>query len=105
MLRPPAWTYGEIPMDGKWGKIGSLAVLLGLLAGCRNLPPNVKPEESAEVLNPPPLESRYNASSMPKEAFYRDDPSKRYRELGESAIMPTKAGGNFGGPAGMGGFR
>jgi len=86
-------------MDGKWGRIGALASLLGLLVGCRTVPPNVKPDEAPEVLTKPPMEARYNSSGMPKEAFKRDDPSQRYRDLlNDNPVMPAR--GSFGGPVG-----
>jgi len=89
---------GEMPMDGKWGKLGASALLLAMVFGCRTVPPDVKPAESPEVLNRPPLEARYNSSAMPREAFNREDPSKRYRDLNDSQIMPAR--GSFGGPSG-----
>jgi hypothetical protein len=85
-------------MDGKWGKFGALALLFGLVVGCRTMPPDVKPPETQEALTEPPAEARYNAPGMPKQAFNRDDPTKRYRDLSNNAIMP--AGGSFGGPGG-----
>jgi hypothetical protein len=91
-------------MDGKWRRIGALGLLLGIVVGCRTVPPNVKPDDGPEVLNKPPMEARYNAPTLPKEAFNREDPSKRYRELSDNPIMPTR-GGNFGGPAGGGMIR
>lgn len=86
-------------MDGKTGKLGAVALLFALVMGCRTIPPDVKPPETPETLTSPPAEARYNAPGMPKQAFNRDDPSKRYRDLSNNAIMP--AGGSFGGPAGM----
>jgi len=87
-------------MDGKWGTCGVLALLLGTIVGCRTPQPNVKPVDQPEVLNKPPQEARFNSPSMPKEAFNRDDPSKRWKDslMNENAIMPTR-GGNFGGPS------
>lgn len=85
-------------MDGIWGKVGSLlSVGLFLLVGCRTMPPKVKPPEGPEVLNPPPMEARYNAPNLPKQAFNRDDPSKRYREMDQNQVMPAR--GSFGGPS------
>lgn len=90
-------------MDGKWGKLGMLALLLGILAGCRTPPPVVKPEKTPEVLNPPPQEARFDNPGMPKQAFERDDPMKRWRDrLNENAdVTPARA--TFGGPGGPGG--
>jgi hypothetical protein len=89
-------------MDGNWGKLGVLGLLLGVMVGCRTTQPNVKPVDGPEVLHAPPQEARFNSPSMPKEAFNRDDPAKRLRELtGDSAVMPAR--GSFGGPSsGMG---
>jgi hypothetical protein len=88
-------------MDGKRGALGAmmLALLLGTL-GCRTPQPVVKPPTGPEVLNKPPVDARYNSPGMPKEAFNRDDPSKRYRELNENQVMPAR--GSFGGPGGGG---
>ena len=71
-----AW-IGEKPMDGKWEKLGILGLLLGIIVGCRTPQPNVKPVETPETLNVPPQESRFNSPGLPKEAFNRDDGSKR----------------------------
>lgn len=89
-------------MDGKWGTCGVLALVLGTIVGCRTPQPNLKPVDQPEVLNKPPQEARFNSPSMPKEAFNRDDPSKRWRDLmlKDNAVMPAR--GSFGGPsAGM----
>ena len=87
-------------MDGKWGRRGVLAVLLGVVVGCRTPPPVVKPEEQPEVLNKPPQEARFSSPWYPKEAFNRDDPSKRWKEslMDTNAVMPAR--GSFGGPSG-----
>jgi hypothetical protein len=92
-------------MDGKWGTCGVLALLLGTIVGCRTPQPNLKPVETPEVLNKPPQEARFSSPTMPKEAFQRDDPAKRYRDslLNENAVMPAR--GSFGGPSGGGMMR
>ncbi|GEM_PF-5023734 len=87
-------------MDGKWGKCGFLALLLGIIVGCRTTQPNLKPVETPETLNKPPQEARFNSPGMPKEAFDREDPSKRWRDsLNDNAVMPASRG-SFGGPGG-----
>ena len=88
-------------MDGKWGTCGVLAIFLGTIIGCRTPAPNVKPAEQPEVLNKPPQEARFNSPSMPKEAFHRDDPAKRWKEsqIGDNAVMPAR--GMSGPGAGM----
>jgi hypothetical protein len=84
-------------MDGKWGNLAALALMLGILAGCRTPQPDLKPLEQPEVLNRPPQEARFNNPGMPREAFNRDDPTKRWKDLSvDNAVMPAKA--SFGGP-------
>jgi hypothetical protein len=92
-------------MDGKWGTCAALALLLGTVVGCRTPQPNLKPVETPEVLNPPPQEARFNSPSMPKQAFQRDDASKRWRDtmLPDNAVMPAR--GSFGGPSSAGMMR
>ena len=86
-------------MDGKWAKCGVLALMLGVVVGCRTAHPNLKPIETPETLNTPPQEARFNNPGMPKEAFNRDE-SKRWRDLNvDNAVMPAR-GGSFGGPSG-----
>lgn len=61
-------------------KMSVLVSGLGLLLfalGCQSSKPDIKPRESAQVLNVPPAEGRYNVSSYPKEAFNKRDPLKR----------------------------
>jgi hypothetical protein len=85
-------------MDGKWGKLAGVALLLGVIVGCRTAPPIVKPEDQPEVLNRPPQEARFNNPGMAKECFNRDDPTKRWKDLTmDNAVMPAKA--SFGGPS------
>ncbi len=86
-------------MDGKWGKCGLSALLLGLVFGCRTTPPNVKPVDQSEVLNSPPQEARFNQPGMPKEAFNRDDPTKRWKDLMSDNNNVTPAKASFGGPS------
>ena len=86
-------------MDGKWGKCGILALMLGIIVGCRTPQPDLKPVETPETLNKPPQEARYNSPGMPKEAFNRDDPKKRWDDLlKDNAVMPAGRG-SFGGPS------
>lgn len=86
-------------MDGKWGKCGVLGLLLGIVVGCRTPQPNLKPVETPETLNTPPQEARFNSPGMPKEAFNRDDTSKRWRDLtSDNAVMPAGRS-SFGGPS------
>ena len=88
-------------MDGKWGKCGVLAVLFGVIIGCRTPQPDLKPVEQPETLNKPPQEARFNNPGMPKEAFQRDDPNKRWKDLlSDNAVMPASRS-TFGGPSGM----
>ena len=84
-------------MDGKWRKRGALAFMAAILVGCRTPQPDLKPAKQPEVLHSPPQEARFNDPSMPKEAFNRDNPNKRWRDLtADNAVMPAK--GSFGGP-------
>ena len=90
-------------MDGNWGKFGSLALMVGLLVGCRTPPPNVKPVDTPEVLNKPPQEARFDSPGMPKQAFDREDPMKRWRDmLNDNSNNVTPAKASFGGPGGPG---
>ena len=88
-------------MDGKWGNRGFLALLFGIIVGCRTPQPNLKPVDQPETLNKPPQEARFNNPGMPKEAFERDDASKRWKEMmiNDNAVMPAGRG-SFGGPGG-----
>ncbi|MCI0680750.1 MAG: hypothetical protein L0Y71_01485 [Gemmataceae bacterium] len=87
-------------MDGKWGMCGVAALLLGTILGCRTPAPDLKPVETPEVLNKPPQEARFSNPAYPKEAFHRDDPAKRWKDmlLNDTAVMPAR--GSFGGPSG-----
>lgn len=87
-------------MDGKWRHMAVGALLLGIIVGCRTPQPVVKPEDQPEVLQKPPQEARFDNPGLPKEAFSRDDPNKRWKDLlnDNNGVSPARA--SFGGPSG-----
>src|SRR5690348_4973181 len=81
-------------MRSMWFGVMGLTGILALAAGCRTMPPEVKPPKQPEVLCAPPFEPRYNNSIYPKEAFAAPDPMKRKED---NAVMPARMNG-MGGP-------
>lgn len=81
-------------MNRAWARMAWLTgvlVLTGL--GCRTGTPNVKPAFDPEVLNPPPMEARFNSPGYPKAAYKEEDLLKKKILEGEaSPIMPTRGG-------------
>jgi hypothetical protein len=81
-------------MRSTWFGVCGLVGLMALAAGCRTMPPEVKPPKQPEVLSVPPSEPRYNTSVYPKEAFNSSDPFKRKED---NSVMPARMNG-MGGP-------
>jgi hypothetical protein len=48
-----------------------------LAIGCRTPKPNLKPPTTAEALNPPPSETRFDTPTYPKEAFNTRDSTRK----------------------------
>jgi hypothetical protein len=86
-------------MNTKWGwlgKLGTLAVLLVVMAGCRTSQVDLKPPPAPEVLNPPPSEARFNTPNYPRQALNIDDPGKRLGAGTNQGVIPAR------GPVGPG---
>jgi hypothetical protein len=63
-------------------------MLLGL--GCRTPKPNLKPATTAEALNAPPAERRFNVPNYPKEAFLDRNTIKK---IDDDPITPVRGPG------------
>jgi hypothetical protein len=76
-------------MPATWVKIAGTLILLVLAFGCRTPKPDLKPPMTAEALNTPPSEKRFDSSDYPKEAFNNRDAIRKLDM--DQAIMPAKA--------------
>ena len=76
-------------MRNTWMTLVTLCLMLLLTPGCRTPKPVLKPATSAEALNMPPDEKRFNVSTYPKEAFNNRD---QIRKLDDQAnpITPVR---------------
>jgi hypothetical protein len=81
-------------MRTTWVKIVGMGVML-LAFGCRTPKPELKPPTTAEALNTPPSERRFDTSAYPKEAFGNRDALKKLEA--DQAIMPVKGSMGAGG--------
>src|SRR5438093_1550948 len=84
---------GREPMRSTWVGGCGLGMILALAAGCRTMPPELKPPKQPEVLAVPPSEARYNTSIYPKEAFATPD---LFKQKEANPIMPTRGMGGQG---------
>ena len=75
--------------------VGMAIVLLAI--GCRTPKPNLKPPTTAEALNPPPSEARFDTPTYPKEAFNTRDST---RKIDNDNIVPVGGKGGMQGLAG-----
>src|SRR5262245_33553617 len=81
-----------------------IGVLLLLLTGCRNGPPELKPQKGPEALNVPPQgDARYDRPGYPKEAFNDNKNNLLPKGNNPGPIMPAGGPGQ-GGMMGRGGF-
>lgn len=71
-----------------------MLIVLGVVAGCRHLPPELKPGKEKEALvKPPPGDRRYDYPGLPKEAFNEKyDPRKGIDIAGPGQGMPKGPG-------------
>ena len=76
-------------MRATWVKIAGMVMMLLLAFGCRTPKPDLKPPTTAEVLNTPPSEKRFDSSDYPKEAFNNRDAIRKQQM--EEAVMPAQA--------------
>lgn len=86
-------------MTAKWGSCVILMICLAFLGGCRTPQPELKPPKSAEVLNVPPREDRYDSPGYPKAAYEKMvDPAIRLMDTnngvapGRSSMIPNAGG-------------
>ncbi len=70
-------------------KIIGTVMMLVIAFGCRTPKPDLKPGTTAEALNTPPSERRFDTSDYPKEAFNNRDAIKKLDM--DQGIMPAKA--------------
>ena len=85
-------------MRATWVKIAGMGMML-LAFGCRTSKPDLKPPTTAEALNAPPAERRFDTASYPKEAFNNRDPIRKINP--DQDIMPVRGPGIAGSPTGM----
>jgi len=71
------------------GLLWTSALLLTAVLGCRSTKPNLKPLDSAEALNTPPNENRFDSPRYPKQALQKDDPFKKIMEE-RDMVVPTR---------------
>ena len=76
-------------MRKTWLQVVAMGMMLVAL-GCRTPKPVLKPAPVEEALNIPPSEKRYDTSVYPKEAFNKNDPTRR---LEDQTITPVKGPG------------
>lgn len=89
-------------MDNRCSAVIAMLLVLGLaLAGCRTLPPDLKPDTQPDVFNPPPA-NLTNDNSYPKQALADPDNQKR-NGLDPGKLPPMGGGASMGGPANFGG--
>jgi hypothetical protein len=74
-------------MPGK-GLLGTAAILLLAVAGCRTPKPELKPLETPEVLAMPPSERRFDAPNYPAAAMRKEDALKGVMK--NDVILPTQ---------------
>jgi hypothetical protein len=93
---------GREPMRARWVKIAGMGVML-LAFGCRTPKPDLKPATTAEALNTPPAERRFDTPAYPKEAFNNRDPLKKLNP--DQDITPVRGpGGMPGTPGSIGAY-
>jgi hypothetical protein len=80
---------GREPMRSMWVAVFGLGIMIAVTAGCRTVPPELKPPKQPEVLSEPPAEARYNTSIYPKEAFNTPD---LFKKKDDNGIMPARGG-------------
>lgn len=93
---------------GRGLSICAIVALLGMLsalAGCRHVPPELKPAKEREVLvKPPPNDNRYDYPIYPKEAFNEKYDPRKHLNIGGNPNGPKGAGMMSPGMPGSGGY-
>jgi hypothetical protein len=79
-------------MSSRWMNWGATAVLLLTFIGCRKSMPPVKPAKEPEVLNAPPMESRFSVPNYPKQAF-ADRDTNLLKKLDDGNVSPARGMG------------
>jgi hypothetical protein len=73
-------------MGGTWAKAAGMGIIL-VAIGCRTPKPELKPATTAEALNAPPAEKRFDTPAYPKEAFNNRDAIRKLNQ--DQEIVPV----------------